>query len=237
MPVRLNDPKTLEKWIVDTDQRLRTLEARRLDAADGLTKDEATKQMAVKVSEDAGNGASIGEDGGVFAQDTVTTADDHTPLWIQLYMTSGTGQSIPNAADTLIVWQATYTSGTWTSTASTITIPEDGFYGVALDFPWQQNTTGTNRVVHVTLNSTAVATGSTMVAQTYPAAGEVSSVMTDFRVFAAGDVLRCYAFQNSTVPAAGALNGGSVYFGDVRGRWTVWKMGDSYPPSLTQSTE
>lgn len=230
MPIRVNDPKSLEDWIVKTDQRLRELEARRLDAADGLTQDHATKQMAVKVSDDPNNSAAIGSDGGVYAADTVTSAADHTPLLIQQFMTASA--TITNAADTLIVWSSSSSTGTWTSTTSTITIPEDGWYHVNVAWPWTNNATGT-RAIHVTLNSTTVATGSTMAGQCDPANGETACLISDYRQFAAGDVLRVYAFQNS----GGNLTGGTPYFGDVRGRWTVVKVHDSYPPELTTATD
>lgn len=233
MPGRVNDPRDLEAWMVKIEQRLRQLEARRIDAAEGLDQDHATKQMKAKISEDDGNAAKIGEDGGIYAEntDTVTTAANHDPLIIQKFMTADA--SMTNGGDTLIVWSSEASSGTWSTTTSTITIPEDGWYHVNVHWPWDNNTTGT-RVIHVTLNSTTVTTGSTMAAQSDPEEGENITILSDYRFFTAGDVLRVYGFQNS---GTNPLPAGGPYFGDVRGRWTVAKWGDAYPPALEQTTE
>ena len=230
MPVRSNDPRKLEEWIVNTDQRLRMLESRRIDAAAGLSQDHATKQMSARISEDPGNSASIGEDGGIKATDTVTTAADHSPLYMQKFTTGA--QSINNATDTLLSWAGTDSSGTWTSDTTSITIPEDGHYHVAVAYPWANNGTGI-RAIHVTLNSTVVTTGS-IFAGTVPALSNNETLchISDYRFFVAGDLLRVYGFQSSLA----ALNGGTPYFGDVRGRWAVVKVHDAYPPALEQST-
>lgn len=233
MPGRINDPRDLEAWMVKIEQRLRQLEARRIDAAEGLDQDHATKQMKAKISEDDGNSAKIGEDGGIYAEntDTVTTAANHDPLIIQKFMT-GT-MNMGNGADTLIVWSSEASSGTWSTTTSTITIPEDGWYHCNVEWQWATNATG-NRVIHVTLNSTSVPTGSCFASSKDPEEGEPTHTLSGYRFFTAGDVLRVYGFQNSGVNPLGA---GGPYFGDVRGRWTVAKWGDAYPPALEQTTE
>jgi len=230
MPVRVNDPKSLEDWVVNTENRLRKLEARRLDAADGLTKDEATKQIGVKVSEDAGNAAKIGEDGGVYAENTTQSIADHTPLYMQKFTTGA--QSINNTTDTLLSWAGTDASGTWTSDTTSITIPADGHYHVSVTYPWANNATGI-RAIHVLLNSTTVTTGS-IFAGTIPVESNNESLclISDYRNFVTGDVLRVYGFQSS----GAALNGGTPYFGDVRGRWAVVKVHDAENPTLVTDT-
>lgn len=228
MAIRQNEPRDLEKWMVDIEQRMRSLEARRLDAGPGFEVDHATKTGSAKISDNPENATKIGEDGGIESTNTVTTADDHNPLIIQKYMTAG--QNIPTGADTTISWGGTASSGTWTSDATSITIPEDGFYHVNVHWQWANNATGT-RVVHVTLNSTAVTTNSTMANQIDPEEGEPAQCLSDYRFFTAGDQLFIRVFQNSGV----TLGAGGPYFGDVRGRWTVAKWGDAYPPALTQT--
>lgn len=231
MPIRVNDPKSLEDWIVKTDQRLRDLEARRIEAADGLSEDPATKQMSARISDDPGNSASIGEDGGIKATDTVTTAADHTPHFIYKHMTAG--QSINNTTDTLVSWGFTYTTGIWTSDATSITIPEDGIYHTTFSWQWANNATGI-RAAHMTVNSTSVVAGSRYTC-TVPitTANETVHAFSEPSTYLAGDILRMYVFQSS----GAALSGGGPYFGDIRGRWTVTKVFDAYPPALTQSTE
>lgn len=230
MPVRVNDPKSLEDWIVRTEQRIRDLEARRLDPGSGTSIDPATKEISAKISEDPGNSASIGEDGGIKATDTVTTASPHDPFIIQMYKTAS--QTIGTGADVLAVFEASAASGTWTFTTTTITIPEDGWYHVNVEWQWGTNATG-NRVVHITLNSTSVPAGSIAASSKDPEDGEPTHTLSHYHTFLTGDVLRVYVFQNS----GGNLGGGGPYFGDVRGRFTVAKYGDSYPPDLTQTTE
>lgn len=230
MPERQNDPRKLEDWMVKVDQRLRELEARRLDAGDGTQIDHATKTVSAKISEDPNNSAAIGEDGGIKATDTVTSAADHTPLFIYKHMTAG--QSINNTTDTLVSWGFTYTSGTWTSDATSITIPEDGIYHVTFSWQWANNATGI-RAAHMTVNSTVVTTGSRY-ASTLSIVSNNEAVHNfgEPSTYTAGDILRIYVFQSS----GAALSGGGPYFGDIRGRWTVTKVFDSYPPALEQST-
>ena len=231
MPGRVNDPRDLESWMVKVDQRLRQLEARRIDAMEGLTQDHATKQMSARISEDSGNAAAIGEDGGIFAENTVTTASDHTPLIILKEMTAG--QSIPNATDTLVSWGSESKNTGFTTTATTIEIPEAGDYLINFQWQWANNAIGI-RGLKITNNSVTVSTGS-ILSNTFPtvsnneAAHGIAAVID----FAGGEVLRAYVFQSSL----GALSGGGPYFGDIRGRWQVAKMHDSFPPALEQSTE
>lgn len=230
MPVRVNDPKSLEEWIVKTDQRLRDLEARRLDAAAGLQKDEATKEMSAKISEDSGNAAKIGEDGGIYSENTTQSIEDHTPLYIQKFMTAN--QSIPTAADTLVSWGGQDIKGTWTNDATSITIPETDFYQIAINWQWTNNATGV-RAVHMTVNSTVVTTGSKY-ASTFPSTtlNETAHNLIGHGLFNSGDILRVYVFQSSGV----ALNGGGPYFGDIRGRWSIVKVHDAENPTLVTDT-
>lgn len=230
MPERVNDPKKLEDWMVKVEQRLRELEARRLDAGTGTEVDHATKTVSAKISDDPGNSTTIGEDGGIKSTDTITTADDHSPLYMQKFTTGS--QSINNATDTLLSWGGTDASGTWTSDGTSITIPQDGHYHVTVTYPWANNATGI-RAIHVLLNSTVVTTGS-IFAGTIPVESNNESLclISDYRNFVTGDVLRVYGFQSSGI----ALNGGTPYFGDVRGRWAVVKVHDAYPPALSQTT-
>ena len=232
MPTRENDPRKLEDWMVKVEQRLRQLESRRLDAGAGLSQDHATKQMGVKVSEDAGNGAKIGEDGGVYAQDTITTAASHDPLYIVKFTTAAQ-TNINSGSDTILSWGGTDSTGTWTSDSTSITIPEDGHYIVLCTYPWANNGTGI-RAIHMTVNSVTVTTGSRF-AGTVPALSNNETLchFADSGGFTSGDVLRVYGFQSSGL---NPLNGGTPYFGDVRGRWTVMKVHDAFPPALTTET-
>lgn len=230
MAVRENDPQKLNEWMVKVDKRLRMLENRRLDAGTGTEIDHATKQVNAKISDDPGNATSIGEDGGIKSTDTVTTATEVTPHNITKFMT--TGQSIGNAADTLVSWQGEGVQGTWTRDATSITIPLDGYYLVTFTWQWANNATGV-RALHMTVNNTVVTAGSRF-ASTVPitTANETTHALAETSFFTAGDVLRMYAFQSS----GGNLSGGGAYFGDVRGRWSVVKLHDSFPPELTQTT-
>ena len=72
MPVRANEPRKLDEWMVDVEQRLRQLEARGVSAGEGLEKDHGTETVAAKFSADAGNIAVAGTDAGIYA--TVVTA-------------------------------------------------------------------------------------------------------------------------------------------------------------------
>lgn len=227
MPGRVNDPRDLESWMVKVDQRLRQLEARRIDAMEGLSQDHATKQISARISEDDGNKAKIGEDGGIFADGTTTTAADNTPAIVLKEMT--TGQSIANATDVLVSWQTEVKNVGFTTTATTITIVEAGDYLIAAQWQWANNATGV-RGLKITLNSTVVSTGS-ILSQTFPSvtANEAAHGLTAIIDLAAGDILRCYVFQSSGV----ALSGGGAYFGDIRGRMQVAKWGDAYAPELT----
>lgn len=230
MAVRENDPQKLQDWMVKTEQRLRMLENRRLEAGNGLSQDHATKTMDARISDDPGNSASIGDDGGIKATDTVTTAADHNPLNITKFMTAG--QSIPNVTDTLVSWGGTDTSGTWVNDATSITIPIAGFYMVSFTWQWANNATGV-RAAHMTVNSTTVTTGSKF-ATTVPitTANETAHGFAEVGNFAVNDLLRMYVFQSS----GAALSGGGPYFGDIRGRWSLFRLHDAFPPDLTQST-
>lgn len=228
MPGRINDPQDLEDWMVKTDQRLRQLESRRLDAGAGTEVDYATKTVSTKISADDGNTATIGEDGGIYAPDTVTTASPHTPLIVMKEMTAS--QNIANATDSLITWGAeTLNQGFTTTTTSAITIPEAGNYLITFQWQWANNATGI-RGLKITLNSVTVGTGS-ILSNTLPvvsnneSAHQISSVID----FAGGEILRAYVFQSS----GGALLGGGPYFGDIRGRWQITKMHDAPAPELT----
>lgn len=229
MPDRVNDPRDLQSWMAQCERRIRALEARRIDAGAGLSQDYATKEMNARISGDTGNAATLGEDGGIYAENTITSAADHNPLIIQKFMTAG--QTIGNAADTLVSWSTQASSGNWTTTASAITIPEDGWYHVNVEWQWANNITG-NRVVHVVINGTGVpadvTTNSIAASSKDPEEGEPTHTLSHYHTFVAGDVLRVFVFQNS----GGNLGGGGPYFGDVRGRFTVAKWGDAYPPEL-----
>lgn len=237
MPGRINDPRDLETWMVKVDQRLRQLESRRLDAGDGTQVDHATKQVSARISEDPGNSASIGEDGGIKATDTVTTATDHTPLIVLLEMTAST--NVANNTDTIVTWSSEAKNTGFTTTTTTVTIPEDGDYSI--DFQWQwANSTAGQRVIGVLLNGTSVAANSILrqglpSAYTSPALTAIEAAHSLHAVIdlLANDVLRFVVYQNS----GGVLGGGGPYFGDVRGRAQVAKFHDSFPPALTQTTE
>lgn len=229
MPVRLNDPKSLEEWIVKVDQRLRELEARRLDAGQGTQIDHATKQVSAKISDDPNNAATIGEDGGILATDTVTSASDHSPLYIQKYL--NVNASVNSGTDTDIIWSAETTNGNWSTTSTDITIPEDGYYYVNVNMNWTTNATGT-RIIRVYSPGT-VTTASVFTNTNTPGNNECVQVLAGVKDFAAGTTLRVNAFQNSGL---NPLTCGGPYFGDIRARWTIFKVFDSYPPELTTDT-
>lgn len=233
MPIRINDPKSLEDWIVKTDQRLRDLEARRIDAKEGLEADPATKEMRARISGDSGNVASIGEDGGIYAEGGLTSvsADDHTPLIILKEMTAG--QSINAGTDTLVSWGSEPKNTGFTSTATAITIPEAGDYLIQFQWQWANNAVGT-RAIKVLNGGTGVAAdvvNFSILSDTRPVVANVETAQGISATidFAGGEVLRCFVFQGS----GGALSGGGPYFGDIRGRWQISKVHDAFPPALT----
>lgn len=73
MPVRDNEPRALDEWMAEVETRLRQLEARSLAAGEGAELDQATDTVSAKISEDAGNTARIGSDGGIYATTTTAT--------------------------------------------------------------------------------------------------------------------------------------------------------------------
>lgn len=231
MPIRENDPRKLEDWMVKVDQRLRDLEARRLDPGNGTAIDQPTKTVEARLSEDDGNAASFGSDGGIYAENTVVSAADNTPLIVLKEMTAG--QSIANITDVLVSWGAEVANTGFTTTATAITIPEAGNYLICAQWQWANNATGV-RGLKIVNGGTGVAADvatNSILSQTFPSvtANEAAHGLSAVIDFAGGEVLRCFVFQSS----GAALSGGGPYFGDIRGRLQIAKMHDAFPPTLT----
>ena len=95
------------------------------------------------------------------------------------------------------------------------------------------NATGL-RGLKITVNSTVPGTSSKF-SNTFPTVANVEAAhgVSEYGLMNEGDVIRAYVFQNS----GGALSGGGPYFGDIRGRLSVVKVHDSFPPELTTETE
>lgn len=232
MPDRVNDPRDLQAWMAQCERRLRALETRRIDPGDGVSLDYATKTMSARISQDTGNAATLGEDGGIYAESGIQSIEDHTPLYIQFGKTAG--QSIPTGNDTVVSWDTVESTGNWTSSATTATIPEDGRYHISFTWQWANTTTATLRGLKITVNSTAPGTSSifsnTMLAIAVGGVGkETAHGISEYETFVAGDVIRAYVYHEHGVN----LSGGGPYFSDIRGRLTIVKVHDAFPPTLT----
>lgn len=141
-----------------------------------------------------------------------------------------TTQAVVTGGDAIVTWSSaeqndTYSGSAamWSSGNSTqIICQRAGVYAVGAKLSWANNTTGANRVLYVTKNSTGpTATASVAYATASPAVapgGGVAMTANGEARLAVGDILRCVVFQDS----GGNLNIDTTSFSGYGRFWASW---------------